>query len=103
VQGGFCFGRFGFLRSSFALVGNKSKLLFTRLSELLALFLHLFYICSVAMPASRPYKHQKSTKNKTQNRLELIYRTTLNGVLKLLLEVSVEQSLEALAVTSLIL
>ena len=44
---------------------------------LLALFLHLFDICSVAMPASRPYKHQKSTKNKTQNRRDLIYRTSL--------------------------
>ena len=30
------------------------------------------------MPASRPYKYQKSTKNKTQNRRDLIYRTSLN-------------------------
>ena len=29
------------------------------------------------MLASRPYKYQKSTKNKTQNRLDLIYRTSL--------------------------
>ena len=75
--GGFCFGRFGILRSSFALVGNKSKLLFTRLCELLALFLHLFDICSVAMPASRHHQYQKSTKNKTQNRRDLISRTSL--------------------------
>ena len=29
------------------------------------------------MPASRPYKYHKSTKNKTQNRRDLIYRTSL--------------------------
>ncbi len=46
----------------FALVGNKSKLL--------ALFLHLFNVCSVAMPTSRPYKHQKYSKKKTHNRRE---------------------------------
>ena len=31
------------------------------------------------MPASRLRQYQKSTKNKTQNRLDLIYRTSLNN------------------------
>ena len=52
------------------------------------------------MPASRPYKHQKSTKNKTQNRRDLIYRTTL--VFSLCIA-KIEQFVQFLRVLSLFL